>query len=143
MESVIDHCCYTFMREVLVWKITKNGKSQYMPSDEIPDEIRNEKPGVLMVLQPQYPGVKSGKTGFFPCDSLNLTITEDDYAEYCRLKDNPWANKQEFLNQILLKKLKSIEELYVNTFLRIQMDFYLQRSGKSIAFFAYTKNLAL
>ena len=54
MESVIDHCCYTFMREILVWKTMENGKVHYLLSHEITDERRRAETGAFFVLHPQY-----------------------------------------------------------------------------------------
>ena len=102
MESVIDHCCYTFMREILVWKTKINGKTAYLQSYELSDEARRNETGIFMVLNPEYPGIKTSKTGFRPCEKLDLTLSDDAFQVYSRYKNDPFGKPEEILNTIPL-----------------------------------------
>ncbi|MFZ4521080.1 MAG: hypothetical protein ACOYNC_05215 [Bacteroidales bacterium] len=141
MVSVIDHSCYTFMREILVWKTMKNGKTTYLASSEISDERRYKETGVFMVLYPQHPGVKSKQSGFKPIEEPDLTLTDDAFEIYSRLKNDAVGKPEDFLNIILLKKLESLDPIAIPKFLTGQMELFNNRGGEFSTFYRYTKML--
>lgn len=104
MESIIEHSCYTYFRQVMVWKIPKKGKINYLEGNEISDEIRRTSPGKSMLLIPNYPEKKTRKNEYRNANKFDLILTPDAFERYSFLKNDKESNPEEFLNSLFVKK---------------------------------------
>lgn len=141
MEYFINHTCYTFLRQVLLWEVVIDGKSVYRQSWEVDPEIRNSQQGVFLIAEPDHADPKPSNVKFRPEDSLDLVLSKDAFQQYARLKNDAFGNPEDILNIVLVKKLESLSAEDAPKFLNRQIALYKKRFKDGSAFVTYTEKL--